>query len=49
MSRIQISKKLTEKLFCKERIGEYKTANTLSRSIGFDFNKYKMFLPTPLK
>ena len=37
-----MSKKLTEKLFCNERIGEYKTAKRLSRSIGFAFNEYKI-------
>jgi hypothetical protein len=34
-------KKLTEK-FCNERIGEYNIARRLSRSIGSDFNKYKI-------
>jgi hypothetical protein len=35
-------KKINEKLFCNERTGEYKIAKRLSRSIGFDFNKYKI-------
>jgi hypothetical protein len=33
---IQISKKLMEKLFCNERIGEYRIAKRLSRSVGLD-------------
>jgi hypothetical protein len=37
-----MSKKLTEKLFCNERTGEYKIAKRLSRSTVEDLNVYKI-------